>query len=440
MPLALGDITAARARIADGIYNSPCPKSVQLSEICQTPVYCKLDYLQRTGSFKERGARNSLLLLSPEQRAAGVIAASAGNHALGLAWHGSLLGIAVTVVMPRFAPLIKVTTCRRLGANIVQHGESFAEAREHAQRLGREQGLTYIHGYDDAAIIAGQGTLGLEILEQVPDMEAVIVPLGGGGLAAGVSLAIKSLRPDVQIIGVEPQAVPSFSASLAAGRPVAVPVQHTLADGLAVGTVGERAFAIARDRVDRVVGVSEEELALAVLRLVELEKSVVEGAGAAALAACMAGRMPELAGRRTVLLLTGGNIDPMVLTRIIEKGLVTDGRLCRFTAVISDRPGGLARFAQLIAETGASIKQIEHERAFSGPDVTAVNVLCTLETVDRQHIEQIHRTLEEAGIAILHPGDRSSAMPEPIVPPSRADAAPAPRKSQPEQQQAAQQQ
>ncbi|HEY1784814.1 MAG TPA: pyridoxal-phosphate dependent enzyme, partial [Pirellulales bacterium] len=246
----------------------------------------------------------------------------------------------------------------------------------------------------------------------------------------------KSLRPDVRIIGVEPRSVPSFSASLAAGRPVAVPVQHTLADGLAVGTIGERSFSIARDRVDRVVSVSEEELALAVLRLVELEKSVVEGAGAASLAACMAGRLPELAGRRTVLLLTGGNIDPMVLTRVIEKGLVTDGRLCRFTAVISDRPGGLAHFAQRIAQTGASIKQIEHERAFSGPDITAVNILCTLETVDREHIQQVHRALEDAGICILQPGERFAATTEePIAPPSRADTAPAPRQRQPEQQQ-----
>jgi len=203
MPLTLADITAARARIADGIYTSPCPRSIQLSEICGSPVYCKLEYLQRTGSFKERGARNALLLLPADQRAAGVIAASAGNHALGLAYHGSLLGIAVTVVMPRFAPLIKIATCRRLGATIVQHGESFAEARQHALQLADRLGLTYVHGFDDPAIIAGQGTLGLEILEQLPEVEAVIVPIGGGGLAAGVSLAVKSLRPDVQVIGVE---------------------------------------------------------------------------------------------------------------------------------------------------------------------------------------------------------------------------------------------
>lgn len=436
MPLTLADIVAARVRIADGIYNSPCPRSVQLSEICQAPVYCKLDYLQRTGSFKERGARNALLLLPDEARDRGVITASAGNHALGLAYHGSLLGIAVTVVMPRFAPLIKITTCRRLGAKIILEGESFAEARKHAQQLSRDEHLTYVHGYDDAAIIAGQGTIGLEILEQVPDLEAVVLPIGGGGLAAGVSLAVKSLRPDVEIVGVEPASVPSFSASLAAGHPVAVPVGHTLADGLAVGTIGEHSFDIARSRIDRVVSVSEGALALAVLRLAELEKSVVEGAGSAALAACIAGQVPQLAGRRTVLLLTGGNIDPMVLSRVIEKGLAADGRLWRFTAVISDRPGGLARFAQLIAQTGASIEQIEHERAFSGPDVTAVNVLCTVETADREHIAQLQRTLEEAGMHVLEASHWGGSCGSPVAPPSRADAAP----SQPPTQQRQQQQ
>lgn len=441
MSLTLSDVVAARARIASGIYNSPCPRSVQLSEICQAPVYCKLDYLQRTGSFKERGARNALLLLAPAARAHGVITASAGNHALGLAYHGSLLGIAVTVVMPRFAPLIKVTTCRRLGAKIILHGESFAEARQHAQQISRDEHRTYVHGYDDPAIIAGQGTIGLEILEQVPDLEAVVLPIGGGGLAAGVSLAVKSLRPDVTIVGVEPESVPSFSASLAAGRPVPVPVAHTLADGLAVGTIGERSFEIARSRIDTVVGVSEGALALAVLRLVELEKSVVEGAGAAALAACIAGKLPQLAGRRTVLLLTGGNIDPMVLSRVIEKGLATDGRLWRFTAVISDRPGGLARFAQLIADTGASIEQIEHERAFSGPDVTAVNVQCTVETADREHIHRLHRTLQEAGICVLQCSDGAASGPFAIAPPSRADAAPTrPPQQQPQQTQPQQQQ
>lgn len=435
MTVSLDDILAARRRIADGIASTPCPQSIPLGEICGMPVYCKLDYLQRTGSFKERGARNALLLLTAEQRAAGVIAASAGNHALGLTYHGRLLNIGVTVVMPKFAPLIKLATCRRLGAQVVLHGESFAEAREHATQLAQQGGLTYIHGYDDSAIIAGQGTIALEVLEQVPDLEALIVPIGGGGLVAGVSLAVKSLKPHVQVIGVEPAHVPSFSTAIAAGRPVAVPVRPTLADGLAVGIIGEQSFAIARDRVDRIISVTEEELALAVLRLVELEKSVVEGGGAAALAACTAGHVPELSGRRTVLLLTGGNIDPVVLTRVIEKGLVSDGRLCRFTAVISDRPGGLARFAQAVAETGASIKQIEHERAFSGPDVTAVNVLCTIETVDRDHIRQLYDRLSQEGIFILSDPDRATPAPSAVAPPTRADASPTVPQQQRQQQQ-----
>jgi threonine dehydratase len=401
MSLGLADIVAARRRIEGGIYLSPCPESIPLSEISGLLALCKLEYLQRTGSFKERGARNALLRLSAEQSAGGVVAASAGNHALGLAYHGHLLSIAVTVVMPKFAPLIKITTCRRLGATVLLHGESYAEARHEAGRLANERNLTYIPGFDDPAIIAGQGTLGLEILEQVPDVEAIVVPIGGGGLIAGIALAVKSLRPEVLVVGVEAARAPSFTAALAAGEPIDTPVHSTLADGLAVGCVGKLAFEVARPHVDRVVAVSEEELSLAVLRLIELEKSVVEGAGAAALAAVLAGRFPELAGRRTVLLLSGGNIDPMVLNRVIEKGLVTDGRLCRFTAVISDRPGGLARLAQLIAQTGASVKDISHDRAFSGPDVTAAHVLCTVETADRQHIARLYRLLAEERIEIV---------------------------------------
>ncbi len=401
MNLTLADIVGAKHRISEGIYFSPCPESIPLSELCGFPIYCKLDYLQRTGSFKERGARNALLLLDEDQRRRGVISASAGNHALGLAYHGKLLGIGVTVVMPRFAPLIKLTTCRKLRANVILHGESFSEAYEHAQELARTSGLKYIHGFDDPAIIAGQGTMGLEILEQVPDVEAIVVPIGGAGLIAGVALAVKSIMPKVHVIGVEPERAAGFTAALAAGHVVKAPLRPTLADGLAVGKVGELAFATAAPRVDRVVTVSEEELALSMLRLVELEKSVVEGAGAAPLAACMSGKLPELRGKRTVLVLSGGNVDPLILTRVIEKGLVSDGRLCRFTAVITDRPGGLARLAQLIAESGASIQEIGHDRAFSGPDIAAANVLCTVETADRRHIDELYQRLAQEGIRVL---------------------------------------
>jgi threonine dehydratase len=402
--MTIDDILAARTRIAGGICVSPCPESITLTEIAGTRVYCKLEYLQRTGSFKERGARNALMLLGDAERRRGVVAASAGNHALGLAYHGSLLSIAVTVVMPKFAPLIKITTCRRLGAKVILHGEKYGDARREAMRLAADEQLTYIHGFDDPAIVAGQGTLGLEILDQLPEVEGIVVPLGGGGLIAGIALAVKSLRPDVLIVGVEAARAASYAAAVAAGHPVDIAVGSTLADGLAVGRIGDLPFEIARSRVDHVVTVSEEELSLAVLRLLELEKSVVEGAGAAALAACMTGKLPELAGRRTVLVLSGGNIDPVILGRVIDKGLVADDRMCRFTAVISDRPGGLARLAQLIAQTGASIKDIAHDRAFSGSDITATNVLCTVETSDRDHIQRLFKLLSNEEILVLPAG------------------------------------
>ncbi|HVW01011.1 MAG TPA: threonine ammonia-lyase [Planctomycetaceae bacterium] len=398
MDVSFDEIVAARERIHDGVLFTPCPESVPLSELCGCQVFCKLEYLQRTGSFKERGARNALSLLSPDRKARGVIAASAGNHALGLAYHGGMFGIPVTVVMPRFAPLIKQTQCGRLAAKVILHGDSFADARAEADRIAGAEGLTYIHGYDDPAIIAGQGTIGLEIMEQVPDADAIVVPIGGGGLIAGIALAMKTIRPDVHIIGVEPEQAACFSAALRAGHPEKIQVQPTLADGLAIAQVGANALNIARDRIDRVVLVSEEELALAVLRLVELEKSVVEGAGAAALAPFLGKKLPELAGKRVVLVLSGGNIDPAILSRLIEHGLVADDRLCRFTAVISDRPGGLAKLARLIAEVGASVKEITHERAFGSADVSAVTVVCTVETRDRAHIEELYSRLQEERI------------------------------------------
>jgi len=400
MTLSLADVQEARSRIQSGIYFSPCPESIPLSEIAGCRVYCKLDYLQRTGSFKERGARNALLLLDDAARGRGVTSASAGNHALGLAYHGQLLQIPVTVVMPRFAPLIKRATCDRLGARIELFGETFQEAYQRAQELAAERGLTYIHGFDDPPIIAGQGTAGLEILEQVPDVQAIVVPIGGGGLAAGVALAVKSQRPDVRIFGVEPERAAGFAASLAAGHVTKVDVRPTIADGLAVSKIGELAFEIARTRLDGVVTVSEVELSLAMLRLAELEKSVVEGAGAAPLAALMAGKLPELAGLRTVLILSGGNVDPLILSRVIEKAMVSDGRLCRFTAVVADRPGGLARVTQLIAASGASVQEITHDRAFGGPDVGSVNVLFTVETSDRRHLESLYELLAREGISV----------------------------------------
>lgn len=399
--VTLKDISAAARRIDGHVLRSPCPESISLAEITGARVWCKLDNLQRTGSFKERGARNALACLSPARRRIGVIAASAGNHALGLSYHGKLLGIPVTVVMPNHAPLIKVSTCERMGARVVLGGQDFSEVRALADTLAAEHGLTYINGFDDDAIIAGQGTMALEILEQVPDVDAIVAPVGGGGLIAGLAVAVKALRPRVKVIGVESRETASFTAALRAGRPVPIERRPTLADGLAVLEVGANAFALARRRVDRVVTVTEDWIALAILRLVELEKTVIEGAAAAPLAALIAGKLPELRGKRVVLATCGGNIDPLRLSRVIEHGLVADGRLGRFVVSISDRPGGLAALSRIIAEAGASIRDITHDRAFSGPDVNVVRASCTVETRDRAHAVELRRALARARFPVL---------------------------------------
>ncbi len=399
--LTLADIEAARARIAGGVYLSPCVESIPLSQLTGAHVWCKLDYLQRTGSFKERGARNALLKLSPEARRRGVIAASAGNHAQGIAYHGALLGIPVTVVMPKFAALIKVTNCRALGATVILDGTDVVDCRAIAEERAARDGLTFVHPFDNRDVVEGQGTIALEILEQTPGVEAIVVPVGGGGLIAGIGTVARAKAPGVEVIGVEPERAASLTAALAQGAPATVALAPTLADGLAVSRVGAIPYAIAAQVVDRVVTVDEASIALAVLRLVELEKSVVEGAGAAPLAAFLAGKLAHLAGRNVVLVLCGGNIDSTMLGRVIEVGLVADGRLCRFTVSIADRPGGLARLAEVIASTGASIKEIVHDRAFAGPDLSAVRVVCVVETTGHDHVAALHRALADAGQRVV---------------------------------------
>ncbi|MFM7243079.1 MAG: threonine ammonia-lyase [Planctomycetaceae bacterium] len=398
--VTLADIRAAADRVAGRVLRSPCPRSIPLSEVVAADVFCKLDLLQRTGSFKERGACNALLQLDAAARSRGVVAASAGNHALGLSYHGRLLGIPVTVVMPRFAPLVKVATCRRLGARVILEGETFDDARRLAGEIAVRDGLDRIHGFDDPRVIAGQGTMGLEILEDLPNVDAIVVPTGGAGLLAGVAVAAKSLRPEIRVVAVDTAAAPSFSASLAAGHPVAVPIRPTLADGLAVGRVGDLPFALAAPLVDRVVTVDEAEVSLAVLRLLELEKTVVEGAAATALAAVMGDRCPELAGKRIVLLLCGGNIDLTILDRVIDHGLVADGRRWRFTARISDRPGGIARLTAAIAQAGASVREVVHDRAFSGADVFSTAVEVTVETAGHEHVAALAAALAAEGFEV----------------------------------------
>lgn len=395
--MALKDILAAHERIKDVIYHSPCPYSLQLSRLCGCKIYCKLDHLQITGSFKERGARNKLMLLTPEQRKAGVVAASAGNHGLGVAYHAQLLRIPATVVMPKWAPLVKVANCRGFGAHVQLHGESYDDAREQATRLAREKGFTYIPGFDDPDIIAGQGTLGLEIMQDVPDVDAVIVPIGGGGLISGVSLAVKSLKPAARVIGVEPAHAPTLHESLKQKKLVRIDTQPTLADGLAVAEGGRICFEIISKLVDRVMLVDEGQIALSVLRLLELEKTVVEGAGAVPLAAAMDQSM-GLAGKNVVLVLCGGNIDVSMIARVIDRGLAADGRLCRVFARLLDRPGALANLSAILAATDASIQDVSHDRHFGPADVARVVVVCTLETRDFEHIAQIRKTLSEKGI------------------------------------------
>ncbi|GMV27493.1 MAG: threonine ammonia-lyase [Phycisphaerae bacterium] len=401
MTVTFDQIVAARRRIAGGIYMSPCESSLSLSQLCGCEVYTKLEYLQSTGSFKERGARNALLQLDQAARSRGVIAASAGNHALALAYHGHELSIPVTVVMPRFAPLVKRSRCHELGATVVLSGENIGQAKSLADSIAAEKNLTYIHGFDAPEVIAGQGTIGLEILDQVDRPDAVLVPVGGGGLIAGISLAIKTASPQTQVIAVSARNTGSFAASFAAGEPTTVVPSPTLADGLAVPRVGDRALAIARRHVDRCVEVGEDHIAQAIVRLADREKGVVEGAGAVPLAAFLARSLDDLHGKRVVLVLAGGNIDMTVLGRVIEHGMVADGRLTQFTAVISDRPGGLADLAVAIADVGASVKHIEHDRAFSGADVSTVRVLCTVETRDAAHIAELHKALEANDIRVL---------------------------------------
>jgi threonine dehydratase len=304
-PVTLDSIRAARERIRDVIYHSPCPYSLSLSRLCGCEIYCKLDHLQMTGSFKERGARNKLLLLSDDEKRRGVVAASAGNHALALAYHGQDLGIAVTVVMPRYAPLVKLKNTRSFAAEVLLHGDAYADAREHALTIARDTGRVFVPGFDDADVIAGQGTMGLEIVEDVPDLDAVIVPVGGGGLIAGVGTAVKALKPGARVIGVEPHHAPTLRASLDAGRVTRIDTKTTLADGLAVAEVGRLCFDLARRVIDDLVMVDEAQIAVSVLRLLELEKTLIEGAGAVPLAAALA-RSLSLEGKKVVLCLCGG--------------------------------------------------------------------------------------------------------------------------------------
>lgn len=411
MSVGLEAVRAAAGRIggAGGVYRSPLHHSVQLSRLCGCDVYCKLDHLQITGSFKERGALNRLLLLSADERQRGVICASAGNHALAVAYHGGRLGIPVTVCMPRWAPLIKVSNCRSFGADVVFAGETFVEAYDFALAEAQRTGRRFIPGFDDPDVVAGAATAGLEIFEDLPDAEVVVVPVGGAGLIAGVGLVARELGVRAKVVGVEPEHCASLTAAIAAGRPVRVASRPTLADGLAVAEVGRVPLEVILGpprRVDDIVLVNEPQIARAVLRLMELEKMVVEGAGAASLAGLLklldSPGGETLRGRKVVLLLCGGNIDVTVLNRIIDRGLAADGRLCRVTCRTSDRPGSLNRMTSVFARCQASVMEIFHDRFFGPADVADVAITAVLETRDAAHGAEVVAALRAEGIDVAH--------------------------------------
>jgi threonine dehydratase len=417
-PLAvtLADIESARARIAGRVRASPCAYSRLLSEATGAEVYFKLENLQLTGSFKERGACNRLLALDADQRRRGVIAASAGNHAQGVAYHARALGIPATIVMPRTSPLVKIAETRALGAVVELHGGGYDDAFDEAARMAADRALTLIHAFDDPAVIAGQGTIGLEILEQVPEVDAVLVAIGGGGLAAGVATAIKERRPAARVWGVQTEAMPSMRVALQAGQPLGIdrsggPARNparTIADGIAVARVGVMPFEAVRRYVDDVVTVDDEEIAEAILLLLEKEKTVAEGAGAAPLAALLHRGLPA-AGRTVVLVVGGGNIDVNLISRIIDRGLLKSGRIMRVRIVLPDVPGSLARILAIVAEREANILEVHHDRASPAPrggaeprlELGQASVELVAETRGFDHVGEILGAIRAAGFALI---------------------------------------
>jgi threonine dehydratase len=401
--VTLEDVQAARARIRDRIYLSPCARSETLSKLTGTTALLKLENLQMTGAYKERGALNKLLQLPAGEREQGLIAASAGNHAQAVAYHAGRLGVKATIVMPEATPIMKVANTRAHGARVVLHGANYDEAYAEARRLEHVERLTFVHPFDDPDVIAGQGTVALEILEQEPEVDAVLVPIGGGGLVSGVGAVLKALRPGAKVVGVETEVLPSMLQALEAGRPVTLDPANTVADGIAVKRAGDLTFEHVRRLVDEIVTVSEEEIASAILYLLEREKTVVEGAGAVAVAALMQHKVRGLEGRRVVSIVSGGNIDVNLVARVIERGLVKDGRLVRVSVALQDKPGQLAKVSAIVANHRANVIEVHHTRAFSHRfgDTT---LQLTLETRGLEHVEEILRALRERGYQVQQMG------------------------------------
>ena len=400
--ITLQDVLAARDRIRGNVAVTPCPLSEPFSELCGAKVHFKLENLQRTGSFKERGAANKLAMLTAGERARGVVAASAGNHAQGVAYNAHRLGVKSVIVMPEFTPLVKVQATKRFGAEVILHGAVVDDAFVEARRLEKEKGYVFVHAFDDDAIIAGQGTCALEILEQVPDVDLVIGSVGGGGWMGGVAVALKALKPSVRVVGVESAALPKMQAARKAGTPVTIPAATTLADGIAVKRAGALTLPLFEKYVDELVSVDDEEVANAILLLIEREKTVAEGAGAAPAAALLQKRVAGLTpDTRVVCLISGGNIDVNLVSRIIERGLVKEGRRVMLVLRVPDRPGALAGVLTTVAAERANVLEVHHNRAFVQGPIGDTEVELTLETKGAAHVEQLKTALAAKGYAVV---------------------------------------
>lgn len=392
--IGLPDVRQAAARLTGQVLNTPCLASHMLSQLAGCEVFLKFENLQYTASFKERGACNKLVQLSQEERDRGVIAMSAGNHAQGVAYHAQRLGIRAVIVMPRFTPLVKVERTRGFEAEVVLHGDTLEEARSHALELAQKQHLTFVHPYDDEAIIAGQGTVVLEMLEAVPQLDTLVVAVGGGGLIGGMAAAAKALKPGIRVIGVQTVRFPNMYNAV---KHTALPQGgSTIAEGIAVGRPGQFTQALVERHVDDLVLVDEGDVEQAIVMLLDIEKTLVEGAGAAPLAAVM--KEPQrFAGRKAGLVLGGGNIDPMLLAAIIQRGMVRAGRLARLKVCARDVPGSLARITAIVSEAGANIDEVHHQRAFTMLAAQNVEIELVVQTRGRSHVEAVLDALRAAG-------------------------------------------
>jgi threonine dehydratase len=395
--ISLADIQSARRTIRDVVLPTPLLPAARLSAELGAPISYKAENTQHSGSFKIRGAYNTIFHLTDAERARGVIAPSAGNHAQGVAQAAQMLGVKATIVMPERAPLTKVIATRRLGAEVVLHGNSFDDAVAHAAKLAVELGLTPVHAFDHPRVIAGQGTIGLELVESMPDLQQLVVPIGGGGLISGIALAVKSLLPQVRIIGVQAAGCAPVPGSLAAGVPQAVSHAQTIADGIAVKQPGALTLPMIAALVDEIVTVTEEEIVMAIAHVLQNSRLVVEGAGAAGVAALLSGKVAVRAGQPTATILCGGNIDANLLARVIEQSLVRQGRYLMLRTSVDDRPGGLARLVNAVAQTGASVLDLFHRRAMWRVPVDRAGVQLILEVRDEDHTQQVIAQLAAAG-------------------------------------------